>query len=72
MIERRRLVTLHLPIEMGVAARVMKAVAREYPEAVVSMEGAASVIWSRRLDPDSDPVRRATLDVGPSRDSRGW
>lgn len=32
----RTVVTIHLPLEMGAVGRIMKAVAREYPDAVVS------------------------------------
>ncbi len=41
---RRRLVTIHLPIEMRCYAEIAKAVARAYPGAVVGEDGA---IWDR-------------------------
>lgn len=35
----RPLVTLHLPLEMGLVARIMREVARAYPGAVVGENG---------------------------------
>lgn len=35
----RTLVTIHLPIEMGLAVRIMRAVADEYPDAKVESHG---------------------------------
>jgi hypothetical protein len=37
----RTLVTVHLPLEMGAVGRIMRAVAREYPDAVVLGKGGA-------------------------------
>lgn len=55
---RRKLVTLHLPIDGALSARIMLAVADVWPEAVVGVDGVAdeAVIWSRRVDPAAERV----------------
>ena len=45
----RVIVTLHLPLDMGAVARICKAVARDYPDAVVSQETGGFDI---KADPD--------------------
>lgn len=62
---RRRLVTLHLPLEMGMVGRVLAAIGEEYPAAVVAQTGSDSVVWSRRLQPgEQDERPRDADDVG--------
>lgn len=46
----RTLVTVHLPLEMGAVGRIMRAVAHEYPDAVVLGKGG-----SFELQADDDP-----------------
>lgn len=47
----RTIATLHLPLEAGAAARIAKAVAREFPDAVVGRSPSGS-LW--RFDADDD------------------
>lgn len=49
----RTLVTIHLPIEMGAAAQVMKAVARVYPDAVIRSRKPGKTV---QLVADDDPA----------------
>lgn len=47
----RVIVTLHLPLEMGAAARIAQAIAREFPDAVVDQTSGGST-WAIRADDD--------------------
>lgn len=60
---RRVLVTLHLPLDMGVAAGVMTAVANGYPDAVVGENGR---IWNRRERPGEEGQRVLILPDPPA------
>ena len=53
----RILVTLHLPMEMGAAGRIMAAVAREYPDATVA-EPAGGVMSIQADDDRQTPAAR--------------
>lgn len=45
--ERRVLVTMHLPIEMGCFAGILRAISKAYPDAVVGDNG---TVWNRRAE----------------------
>lgn len=48
----RVVVTLHLPMEMGAASRIMRAVAREYPDATVAEPSRQTSVVHIRADDD--------------------
>ena len=66
---KRVIVRLHLPLEMGAVGRVMKSVAREWPDATVtgSMAGGEMVISA---DPDLTRAQ-ARAAVAERRRARG-
>lgn len=47
----RVVVTLHLPMEMGAAGRIMRAVAREFPDARVDQSSGGQT-WAVKADDD--------------------
>ena len=53
---RRPIITLHLPLEMGAVGAILRAVAREYPDAVVGepTAGGAMVVHA-----DDGPLTKA-------------
>lgn len=58
---RRPVVTIHLPLEMGAAAAIMKAVAREFPDAVVGNTPAGDVQLIADDSPSLTPAQRRAM-----------
>lgn len=55
---RRVIVTVHLPLEMGAVGRILKAIAREYPDAEVKGEGGSFEVIAEADGPPRPRRRR--------------
>jgi hypothetical protein len=57
---RRLIVTLHFPLNMGTVARILEAIARDYPGAI----GENGEVWDVTMTSDHDPLAEAFDAVG--------
>jgi hypothetical protein len=51
-VAERVIVTVHLPLEMGAVGRILKAVAREYPDSVIDQTSGGNT-FAIRADDDA-------------------
>lgn len=58
---RRPVVTLHLPLEMGAVGAILRAVAREYPDAVVGQPRASGEMVVEADDGNLSKAQRRAL-----------